>query len=101
MNNKTIYGHLSDFSEEIYKAGYYIEETLKEVYGLAIQMDSFPHPSECDCREKMIRGLEKARQYLNGTRSKLHDVARDLGQIETDVVTVLEDINDEGREDED
>nr|DAZ07897.1 MAG TPA: hypothetical protein [Caudoviricetes sp.] len=49
----------------------------------------------------MIRGLEKARQYLNGTRSKLHDVARDLGQIETDVVTVLEDINDEGREDED
>lgn len=98
MNNKTIYGHLSDFSEEIYKAGYYIEETLKEVYGLAIQMDSFPHPSECDCRERMIKSLERLEGYIYDKTKELRSEAHWLGEMRERVIKVLEKIDEDGED---
>ena len=98
MDNKTLHERVCAFAYDLFEAGDSIGEQLKDIYSLAIQMDSFPSPEKCDSRERMIKSLERLEGYLYEKTKELRSEANWLGKMQVRVIEVLEKIDENGEE---
>lgn len=98
MDDKTLHETVGAFADDLFETGDRIGEQLKDIYSLAIQMDSFPSPEKCDSRERMIKSLERLEGYLYEKTKELRSEANWLGKMQVRVIEVLEKIDENGEE---
>ena len=96
MDNKTLHETVGSFAEDLFETGDRIGEQLKDIYFLAIQLDRFPSPEKCDCREKKIKSLERLEGYICDKTKELRAEAHWLGKMRAKVIKVLEKIDEDG-----
>ena len=98
MDNKTLHETVGAFADDLFETGDRIGEELKDIYFLAIQMDWFPSPEKCDCRERMIKSLERLEGYLYDKTKELRSEANWLGKMQMRVIKALEKIDEDGKD---
>ena len=98
MDNKTLHENVGAFADDLFETGDRIGEELKDIYFLAIQLDCFPGPEKCDCREKMIKSLERLEGYIYDKTKELRAEAHWLGKMRARVIKVLEKIDEDGED---
>ena len=98
MDNKTLHETIGAFADDLFETGDRIEEQLKDIFSLAIQMDCFPSPEKCDSRERMIKGLERLEGYIYDKTKELRSEAICLGKMRARLIKVLEKIDEDGED---